>query len=472
MKVQSIGTSTTGFMKTQPIKSSPAQNQPTMDNTGIKNRNEKIMLYLAGGAAIAMAGIYIAKKGALDKVSVVSPINESRSKYIETLATGLGEYLRKPVKTESLSSVADKTEFLGTVSRLQPENFVASKENIENGVFKADLHSHSVFSDGKATVEEILDEVANYADKLEEKTGDKFLFALTDHDSAEGVKKALGIISEKPDKFKNVKFVTGAEVSYLIKSDKGNQLEPAELLVYGFNPFSKNVDKFFKNTSSRRADARTKYIEDLSELFPDTKFSKEEFNDVFLGENHSHNPIMNSYWETYHYGQVKKVLSDTAKAKGENPEEYFAQTMAEAPEKLNLYEFKKKGLVEGWISDNPQINKLNENYKPYIDPNGNIVKRGENTLEDISEAFKDEPDCVMGFAHPYYLSQRTSDIEGVVNEAKNTLKDKLILTESYHQAYSSEINKSEINNVTNFAERVTSQKVGGRDNHSSKWLDI
>ena len=58
------------------------------------------------------------------------------------------------------------------------------------GIFKADLHSHSTFSNGEATVETILDQVVAYADKLNEKTGDKFLFALTDYDTAEGAKKA------------------------------------------------------------------------------------------------------------------------------------------------------------------------------------------------------------------------------------------------------------------------------------------
>ena len=50
----------------------------------------------------------------------------------------------------------------------------------------------------------ILNEVCEYADKLFKKTGKKFLYALTDHDTTAGVKEALQIIAAEPEKFKNV----------------------------------------------------------------------------------------------------------------------------------------------------------------------------------------------------------------------------------------------------------------------------
>ena len=115
------------------------------------------------------------------------------------------------------------------------------------------MHSHSLHSDGLANVDKILNQVVSYADDLNAKTGKKFIFSLTDHDSCEGVKEALKIISENPEKFENVKFVTGAELSFLIKADKtANPFETSEMLVYGFNPFDEKVQNYFQNLYSER----------------------------------------------------------------------------------------------------------------------------------------------------------------------------------------------------------------------------
>lgn len=567
MKVQKVGLSAINYKSNDTL---PVNKQVSVPNNKDEQKQrkhmaEKTMLYLGAGAAITIAGLYLAKKGFIDKYSTTDIIKESVDKaakkgeegaektkqgaetlkdgadtikenvqttiettkdtienvaetvkntvntaiestkevientvesakevtqtvketvkngrkitdYIIGLAAGVEELTGKKVKPESLSSVMDKKEFLSTIKELKPENYVASKENIEKGIFQADLHSHSQCSDGKATVEDILDEVASYADKLHEKTGKPFIFALTDHDSINGCKKALTIISKNPEKFENVRFIPATEASYLIKSDKGNPLETTELLIYGINPFSKNVSGTFSALTTNRKLSRNKYIKELSKTFPDTEFSKPEFNDVFLGESHSHHPIMNSYWETYHYGQIKKVLSDTAKAKGENPEEYFAQTMAKAPDKLNLYEFKQKGLVEGWINENPEIAKINDKFKPYIDENGEIVKRTENTLDNLASMLEEEKESTVGFAHPYYLTQRTSDIQGVVKEAKEKLgADKFVFAETYHQAYSPDITQhhaEELQKINDIMNAEAPLKLGGRDNHETKWLNV
>jgi len=198
MKVNniSIATSTKVKFKNDRLVTSAKPKENTA-----KDKKQKVGAVLIMSTAAATVG-YIAyvvnKKGRVNKVNepIVENAKEQVSNYISDLAQGLGIYLKKPVKPESLSSVVTQEELLSLLKGLKKENYIATEENIKNGIFRADLHSHSVFSDGKASVEKIMEEVASYADELYKKTGEKFIYALTDHDTAEGVKLALKIISE------------------------------------------------------------------------------------------------------------------------------------------------------------------------------------------------------------------------------------------------------------------------------------
>ncbi len=478
------------YIKNTPISkvekglgTTPIQNTDNLsdnnEDTPISNSN-RILMYLAGIGAIAAAGIYIVKRRGNAKNIVNVQQNEDKpiqnvSAYITELAEGLSTFMKEKIAPERLSSVMDKAEFLESVSKLKRENYVLTKDNVEAGIFRADLHSHTNFSDGRGSVEHIMNQAATYADKLFKKTGEKFIFALTDHDTADSSKEALKLIANNPEKFKNVRFVVGSEVSYLMKSsDKtANQYETTELLIYGFNPFSKKVEAFFEDVLNRRLQARKDYIKDLSEKFPDTNFSEEEFLNVFLGDRVTHIPILNSYWQLYHYGQIKKELSNNAIYKNLNSEQYFVDCMKNAPEKLYFSEFKNKNIIESWVGENQEINKINEKYKPHNDEIGNIVKTSENTIDDIVSAFKDEKDCIAGFAHPYYIGDRTNDVEGLLNKVQAKLKDMLKVTESYHQAYSSELLKTKIADIEKISKMCESKNlipIGGRDNHLSDLL--
>ena len=450
----------------------------TIKKTNPDKNGEKTFLYLAAAGIAITAGIHLARKGKASSARAVSdniPVQRF-SDYILELVNDMRNAFKEDIKPESLLCVMSKEEFVSEISKLKKENYIASAENIEKGIFCADLHSHSVFSDGKGSVSDILEGVCSYADKLHRKNGKKFIFALTDHDSADGVKEALHIISKNPDKFKNVRFVTGSEVSYLIKSNKtSNPAETSELLVYGFNPFSKKVENFFENVRNRRIKARLDYIEELSGKFPETKFSEEEFLDIFLGDRKTHHPMMNSFWKVYHYGQIKKVLSDTAKAKGLNPEEYFKTCMSKAPQNCTLDGFKQHGLIEDWISENEEIRVINKRYLPEIAGNGEFIPKSENTAEDIANAFRGEKECTMGFAHPFFISERNDNILDILKYVKEKIGSQVMFTESYHMAYSKDILQRFSGEIARISEMFEGEKlipIGGRDNHYSSFLNL
>ena len=152
---------------------------------------------------------------------------------------------------------------------------------------------------------------------------------------------------------------------------------------------------------------------------------------------------------------------------------YFKDIMSKAPDRLNLEEFKKNNLIENWITENPEIRTINDKYKPELDNNGNIIKKCENLVEDIFEAFHGEKECCAGFAHPFYITERTGNVQGVIDEVKYKMGDLLKVTESYHQAYSPELVKNQSEMIEQISKQCEGRSlipIGGRDNHSSNFM--
>ena len=149
-----------------------------------KQKNKKLIY---GGCTLALT--------AAATTAYMLARRKTPDKYLVELAQGLSKELNRNVKPSELESVMTKEEFLREIPKLKEENFVMSAENLKNGTFLADLHSHSNFSDGRASVQEIMEQAANYGDKLNQINGKKFIFALTDHDGVDGVKEALKLIA-------------------------------------------------------------------------------------------------------------------------------------------------------------------------------------------------------------------------------------------------------------------------------------
>ena len=80
-----------------------------------------------------------------------------------------------------------------------------------NRTYRINLHNHTKNSDGQMSVEQILNKAVKYADKVAEANSHKlnvkapnspFTIAITDHDSVEGCKEAIKIISRNPENIK------------------------------------------------------------------------------------------------------------------------------------------------------------------------------------------------------------------------------------------------------------------------------
>ena len=435
---------------------------------------KKFSEYAIGIGLIGAAALVAFKSKSIKKTtSVVENGLTEINRYRESLAQGLSEYTGKKVNAKSLSCVVDKTEFADIISGLKKENYVCTKENMENGIFRADLHSHSNFSDGKGSVEDLLNEAAKYGDSLFAKTKQKFVFALTDHDGVEGVKKALSVISENPDKFKNIKFVPGSELSYAISAPKkGNQTETVEILAYCINPFDQKTVSYFDNLYGKRRNTIKESINKLNEIYPKGNYSTEEFSKTYDCDLNHDMFQANLHWKINHYGQTKYAVTELAQRIGINPDNHYSVIMSQAKKGKAFGHLRDERLIPFDIYEKPEIEALRRSIEPKTYNDNTIIAKSESTIEEIANAFAEDQNTVFAVAHPFYILERRDNPAEHIKYVKDKLNGKLIGTESYHQAYRDFIPRDEISQVNSDLESLDLIPIGGRDNHNSKLFSV
>ena len=158
---------------------------------------------------------------------------------------------------------------------------------ILDGKFRVCLHTHSIHSDGAATVNEFLDCATAYANKVAKQCPNDgkppFMIALTDHDSIDGCKEAIKIIAQNPEKYKNLKFVAGAEFS--VKSDISvNGRNNFDLTGLALNPFDEKLVGLMEGLKI----SRQKTVESLLEGFSPIGGKKYTFNDLVQFQRDGH----------------------------------------------------------------------------------------------------------------------------------------------------------------------------------------
>ena len=118
-----------------------------------------------------------------------------------------------------------------------------------------DLHMHSTCSDGKDSIEQLIENVKNMGISH---------FSITDHDTAKASREILSNEALQ-DKIKSagIKFVTGCEFSCIYGKQE------MHILAYDFDPFAPEVaelEKKFSELLEEKDKFRMKYVEDHFEL--------------------------------------------------------------------------------------------------------------------------------------------------------------------------------------------------------------
>lgn len=483
MKIQSIKSTskTTAFKANGVFTAFETKNNTQPNNTQLINNNKflqtktdnkKYKTPIVIGTIACISAITFGIIKAIKKPSeIISTEQETVLNYAETLAEGLSKMIGKKVDPKQLACVADKNELLEVLPKLSEKNYTYNMQNILDGEFKADLHSHSNFSNGYASVKKILEEAAEYGDRLSKKTNgkEKFYFALTDNDGVEGVKKALTIIAKNPEKYKNIRFIPGVELSFAHIADKSpNMTETSDFLAYCIDPFSKGLTDFLSNVRLKREKMVKAFISDLSKKFPDTNFSLDELTKAYNFSLPKEYFSTNLHWKIHHYGQTKTAINTLAKAKNENAEMLYSKIMHKTNTGKSLDDLKTKGLISSNINENEEIVELREKYQPKINAKGKIVTSSENTIDEIFDTMSKEKDVILAFAHPLHLTERLDNPQKYIQDTIKRSKGLIQAAETYHQGYSSNITKDAIFEANNQFENLNLIKIGGRNNHNSK----
>ena len=385
--------------------------------------------------------------------------------FMKTLAKSMSVDTGQKVKPNTLASIMGGDELFSLLPQLKKENYIYNLDNVNKGIFRADLHSHSTYSDGNGQVQTILDDAANYADKLYAKTKQKFIFALTDHDTMDGVKEALKIIASNPKRYKNLQLVPGIEVSFAHSSkNSSNPCEMSEVLVYGVNPYSEKVTKFIENIRQKRENMVKTFISEAGKRCPLTKFSFEEFSKYYEFEKYGN--VMNIHWRAYHYVQAKHAATIQASKIGQEPQAFFENIM-KGTNYPSIQKLRESGKLGSDMQDAPEFNDILRNVAPHFE-NGKIIAQSENTFEEVIEAFKDESNIFMSYAHPYYFTEYTGDIANTLKYFTENSKGLIKASESYHQAYTPRVDMTEVEEIQAETTKLNLLHTGGRDNHEVK----
>ncbi len=398
----------------------------------------------------------------------------------EKLSIGVKKEWDEDIPPEKFKGIMSPAKLKAHLKNLTTENFICTEENKDNCIYNTDLDCITTFSyNGRECIQDILDEVAKYANYYKKKTGKNFVLAFTDNDSIEGLKHAVRRVANNNDRYKNIDFVPGMKISFIYKvSDK--RCENGKLLVYGVNPFSDNVNDFVLNTLARRQDMIVDFISGAAELYRDAHFTEHEFysnNNMYFSKDLGQSNLYSKIREYMMSKRDKDLLGlqippdeiyklsegifssmDTI-FNGSNDFENFCILIAGSKENANSF-----------------VNKVLDKYSTRYDPETNeIFSASENIYSDFINCMKLEtPRPIMALSAPYYLShhfEHSGDkiFPNVVNFMKSLQKysaGMLLGFESASPAYDLDkeltANKDALYNFNTYIKENTNlQEVGG-----------
>lgn len=371
--------------------------------------------------------------------------------FASSLSSGIKRVMDCNIPAQNFNCIMTPDELRKILPNLTQDNFLATTKNQDNGVYCVDLDYQTSFSSGNENIFDILDNVAQYANKYYEKNGKDFIFAITDRDSIEGLQHALRIIGLNPEKFKHVKIVPGIKMSFAHEAPNSNiGYENSDMLIYGINPFSENIIDFVETTVQKRKNMTINFIRQVNELYPEFAYSVLEFAQQNRIKYKKGFCVSNLYWRAREYAETK---GDTAiKGISMVPKEI----LAEAEEILNELDQVFLGSNQGGFSAlgseiikdeevNKSIKEVFSKYSThYDDETGRVVSEAENLYDEMIDCLSKEPQKpVLAIAAPYYFSHyyETRDphtfdkVVDFIENLQNKSNDMLLAFESVSPSY-------------------------------------
>ncbi len=335
--------------------------------------------------------------------------NDPSLSFAQKLSIGLNKEWGDDIPPEDLKNVWSSKELRKYLNKVKTENFISSKKNQRNGTYNTDLDYVTSFSyNGEESIYDVLTDAAKYANELYSNTGKNFVFAVTDNDTTQGLKYAIRLIGNNPEKFRHLMFVPGVRMSFAYRVSD-TQCENNSLLVYGINPFSENVDRYILNNLLKRKNMIFEFIHNVSKVYGDSHFNEREFlrkNNIYLDKD---------FGQANLYLRIKEYINSKSDAEisGLNltPKEIY-QFSDEIFHGVDLrysgsenYEKYGQRIASIKDSDGFLARYLFDKYSAKYDrEKDEIVSDSENIFSDFIDCMKQEtPAPIMALANPYYF---------------------------------------------------------------------
>ncbi len=427
--------------------------------------------------------------------------------------------------TQELQAVMGKYESAAAV--FSPGSAIYNKNgsvagfdgaNAITGKFGVNLHIHTENSDGKGSVQEILDKASEYANKRMNAKKEPFYLSITDHDSIESCKEAVEIIKNNPKKYQNLRLFLGIENTTIYKDPERLKGDGQfHLLAYGINPYSDVMKKFISDKVDKNQTNINKALQKANELYSTlSNGDKITFDiDDFAKMNKSikTRPVDSNYL-IKDYLQFKIIFSEAISnnKKFSNflnskniilPEIDYAKPIASIPQNLDYsngqtyygyyYETLQKYLTNAIKDKNTSVSEseIKSLFPALSDKTKSLLNKIENRTENAAtyipkpdladfktcvETFAKTEDGVLSIAHPGIIFPKSpEDVVKDVNKLpelykklfkifKETGGEKAKYVEGFYPYYNTaetSIYKRLIENAKNLGLKLT----GGLDSH-------
>jgi len=393
-------------------------------------------------------------------------------------------------------------------------------KNIKNKTIRANLHMHTLASDGFLSAQELLDKAAAYADEVVQKNPafkkEPFTVAITDHDTTESTKEAIEIISKDPLKYKNLRVVLGIEFTTFNNIATNFMKTPTDnhILAYGIDPNEKTFSKFVDDTKQSKHKIASKIVNQANKTYQKSFNTK---NDLLSLDEVAdfYNPVRKNLIGIFNY--VKSYINTKIILKEvvlKNPELIEKMKQKNLPIKADecmkemkdfYYQVDKNNKSRGGLEtismflsqkldmQKPEIEELiktTPNLEKYNNFNDNIKNNLEQykvtfnpkyhylpTIKDVFGSIKNQDNAIVGIAHPLDrtvgvedLNQKYEYLTDFYNKFKQAGGEKAVFSEVYYQSYADGLKTfKETDKTKNFLNKLSEDlnlyKTGSADSH-------
>lgn len=363
--------------------------------------------------------------------------NSKTTKYAQALADGIKTELERDVLPQNLTNIMTPKEFRTLLPTLTTEKFTSTYENIKNGVYIADLDYVTNYSTGNESIFEILGKVSELSNQFYAENREPLIFAVADRDCVESIQHIIRTVGENPEKFQHIKILPAIKLSYTHEAPTSQiGFENSEMLVYGINPFDKDLMKFVNIVNQNRKDMVLSFIKRVSTLYPDFAYNISEFAKQNRLDYSNSYTISNLYWRAREYAEKKGNVA--TKSTEYVPEKIIREAQAIINE---LDELCRAADSENEENDNLAFDEdtnVNKKIKEVFDDystheeNGEIIATAENVFKKMVECLNkqggDDEKPVLALSSPYYLSHYfeeygTTTYDNVVAFINKLIKD-------------------------------------------------